>query len=172
MRCRITDAQADAIWERLLYEGPFESIYEVGDLPGFDAQTLAALRDRVRVNPPRPADARIERIEDAYYRIETLGTEEGTNVGLVDEWIDRLMEPLNVNEASLDELMDLQNVSPADAVAIYQQVQRQGGIRGSRDLAGRARSFRLGLSQRPQLSRLRQHAPRQPVARHLHLPRL
>ncbi len=130
----ITDAQADIIWQHLLYEGPFESIYEVGDLPGFDAQTLAALRERIRVNSPRPVDARIERIEDAYYRIETLGTEEGTNVGLVDEWIDRLMEPLNVNEASLDELMDLQNVSPADAVAIYQGVQRQGGIRGARDL--------------------------------------
>jgi DNA uptake protein ComE-like DNA-binding protein len=130
----INDVQAEAIWQRLLYEGPFESIYDLGDLPGFDAQTLASLRDLVRVNPPRPMDSRLERIEDAYYRIETLGTEEGTNVGLVDEWIDRLMEPLNVNEASLDELMDLQNVSPADAVAIYQQVQRQGGIRGQRDL--------------------------------------
>jgi DNA uptake protein ComE-like DNA-binding protein len=130
----ITAEQADAIWERLTYEGPFQDIYELRDLPEIDDRTLAVLRDLVRVNPPRPAEERIQRIEDAYYRIENLGTEEGTNVGLVDEWIDRLMEPLNVNEATLDELMDLQNVSPADAVAIYRQVKRQGGLRGARDL--------------------------------------
>ncbi len=88
----------------------------------------------VRVDPPRPGDDRMARIDDAYYRIENLGTEEGTNVGLVDEWIDRIAEPLNVNEATLDELMDLQNVSPADAVAIHNQVTRQGAIRGTRDL--------------------------------------
>ncbi|MCX6601292.1 MAG: hypothetical protein NT025_06995 [bacterium] len=130
----ITAEQADAIWQRLTYEGPFHDIYELRDLPQIDDSTLARLSEVLRVNPPRPAEERIQRIEDAYYRIETLGTEEGTNVGLVDEWIDRLMEPLNVNEATLDELMDLQNVSPADAVAIYRQVKRQGGIRGVRDL--------------------------------------
>lgn len=130
----LTTAQADAVWQRLLYEGPFQSLYELRDLPEIDAVTLAALRDLVRVDPPRPSEERMRRIEDAYYRIENLGTEEGTNVGLVDEWIDRLLEPLNVNEATLDELMDLQNVSPADAVAIFEQVKRQGGIRSARDL--------------------------------------
>ena len=130
----LTEAQVQAIWQHLLYEGPFTSIYDVGTLPEIDPQTLNALRDRVSVNPPRPADERLQRIEDAYYRIETLGAEEGTNVGLVDEWIDRLLEPMNVNEATLDELMDIQNVSPADAVAIYNQIQRSGAIRGSRDL--------------------------------------
>lgn len=130
----ITAEQADAIYQRLVFEGPFQNLYDLYELPEMDARTIAALADMVRVNPPRPAEERIQRIEDAYYRIENLGTEEGTNVGLVDEWIDRLMEPLNVNEATLDELMDLQNVSPADAVAIYKQVLRQGGIRGTRDL--------------------------------------
>jgi len=130
----LSPQQANAIWERLVYEGSFKNIYEIGDLPEIDAKTLLSLRDLVRVNPPRPGDDRMDRIEDAYYRIENLGTEEGTNVGLVDEWIDRMLEPMNVNEASLDELMDLQNVSPADAVAIYNQVKLQGGIRGSRDL--------------------------------------
>ncbi len=130
----LTPAQANAIWERLVYEGPFKNLYELNDLPEIDPTTLLNLRSLVRINPPRPGDDRLDKIEDAYYRIENLGTEEGTNVGLVDEWIDRMLEPMNVNEASLDELMDLQNVSPADAVAIYNQVKLQGGIRGSRDL--------------------------------------
>jgi DNA uptake protein ComE-like DNA-binding protein len=130
----ITPEQAEAIFNRIQYEGPFHNIYELSELPELDAATIAMLRDIVRVNPPRPIDERMQRIEDAYYRIENLGTEEGTNVGLVDEWIDRLMEPLNVNEATLDELMDLQNVSPADAAAIYRQVKKQGGIRSTRDL--------------------------------------
>ncbi|MCC6477061.1 hypothetical protein IT157_08395, partial [bacterium] len=130
----LTPAQVDAIYERILYEGPFENLYDLSELPQIDAPTLMSLRSLVRVNPPRPSDDRIERIEDAYYRIENLGTEEGTNVGLVDEWIDRMLEPMNVNEATLDELMDLQNVSPADAVAIHEQVKLQGAIRGARDL--------------------------------------
>lgn len=130
----ISPEQADAIWERLVYEGPFKHVYELDELPEIDAETLRSLRTLVRVNPPRPGDDRLDKIEDAYYRIENLGTEEGTNVGLVDEWIDRMLEPMDVNKATLDELMDLQNVSPADAVAIYNQVKLQGGIRGTRDL--------------------------------------
>lgn len=130
----LTEEQINAIYERLIYEGPFTSIYELNELPELDAKTVAELGGLVRVDPPRPADERLQRIEDAYYRIENLGTEEGTNVGLIDEWIDRLLEPMNVNDATLDDLMDLQNVSPADAVAIYKQVRISGGIRGSRDL--------------------------------------
>ncbi len=130
----ITPGQANAIWERLVYEGPFKHIYELDELPEIDPVTMLSLRSLIRVNPPRPGDDRLDKIEDAYYRIENLGTEEGTNVGLVDEWIDRMLEPMNVNEATLDELIDLQNVSPSDAVAIYNQVKLQGGIRGSRDL--------------------------------------
>lgn len=130
----ITSEQANAIWERLVYEGPLKHLYELSELSQIDATTLQKLRTLVRIDPPRPGDDRLDKIEDAYYRIENLGTEEGTNVGLVDEWIDRMLEPMNVNDASLDELMDLQNVSPADAVAIFNQVKLQGGIRGSRDL--------------------------------------
>ncbi|MBK6765951.1 MAG: hypothetical protein IPG71_06370 [bacterium] len=130
----LTPEQVDAIWERLVYEGPFKHFYELDELTVIDPVTLMSLRSLVRIDPPRPGDDRMDRIEDAYYRIENLGTEEGTNVGLVDEWIDRMLEPMNVNEASLDELMDLQNVSPADAVAIFNQVRLQGGIRGARDL--------------------------------------
>ena len=130
----IDSSKAVAIWERIVYEGPFKHLYQIGELPEIEAEDLIAIRDLVRVDPPRPGDERLERIDDAYYRIENLGTEEGTNVGLVDEWIDRLLEPMNVNEATLDELMDLQNVSPADAVAIYRQVKLQGAIRGNRDL--------------------------------------
>jgi DNA uptake protein ComE-like DNA-binding protein len=130
----IDSAKAAAIWERIYFEGPFENLYEISDLPAITPKDIQAIKDLVRVDPPRPGDERLTRIDDAYYRIENLGTEEGTNVGLVDEWIDRLLEPMNVNEATLDELMDLQNVSPADAVAIYKQVKMQGAIRGSRDL--------------------------------------
>lgn len=130
----LTPTQVNAIWERLVYEGPFKNLYEIADLPEIDAVTLMSLRSLVRIDPPKPGDDRMDKIEDAYYRIENLGTEEGTNVGLVDEWIDRMLEPMNVNEATLDELIDLQNVSPADAVAIYNQVKLQGGIRGARDL--------------------------------------
>jgi len=130
----IDSAKAVAIWERIMFEGPFKHLYEIGELPEIESSDLIAIRNLVRIDPPRPGDERLTRIDDAYYRIENLGTEEGTNVGLVDEWIDRLLEPMNVNDASLDELMDLQNVSPADAVAIYRQVKLQGAIRGRRDL--------------------------------------
>jgi DNA uptake protein ComE-like DNA-binding protein len=131
----ITKKQAEAIYERLTYEGPLADIYELRELPEIDQATLLRLKPLVRVNPPSEGDQRQQRIDEAYYRIESLGTEEGTNVGLIDEWIDRLAEPMNINTATLDELMDLQNVSPVDAVAIYNYIQRIGPLQGRRDLA-------------------------------------
>ncbi|MFH1011576.1 MAG: helix-hairpin-helix domain-containing protein [bacterium] len=131
----VTDEQALAIYERLTYEGPISSIYELSELPQIDQETLLRIKPLVRVNPPSEADERQERIDEAYFRIEALGTEEGTNVGLIDEWIDRLAEPMNINTATLDELMDLQNVSPVDAVSIYNHIQRIGPLQGRRDLA-------------------------------------
>jgi DNA uptake protein ComE-like DNA-binding protein len=131
----ITEGQARAIYEHLTYVGLIKSIYELRALPEIDQTTLLRIKPLVRVNPPSEADERQTRIDEAYYRIERLGTEEGTNVGLIDEWIDRLAEPMNVNAATLDELMDLQNVSPVDAVSIYNHIQSVGQLRGRRDLA-------------------------------------
>jgi DNA uptake protein ComE-like DNA-binding protein len=131
----ITEEQALAIYNLLTYDGSISSIYELRALPEIDQETLLRIKPLVRVNPPSEADERQERIDDAYYRIESLGTEEGANVGLIDEWIDRLAEPMNINTATLDELMDLQNVSPVDAVSIYNHIQRIGPLQGRRDLA-------------------------------------
>lgn len=131
----LTEAQARAIYEFITYEGQVISIYELRTLPEIDQAALLRIKPLVRINPPTAADERQTRVDQAYYRIERLGTEEGTNVGLIDEWIDRLAEPMNVNDATLDELMDLQNVSPVDAVSIYNHIQRIGDLRGRRDLA-------------------------------------
>ena len=131
----LTDVQAQAIYELLTYEGPVKSIYELRMLPEIDQETLLRIKPLVRINPPSVADERQTRVDQAYYRIERLGTEEGTNVGLIDEWVDRLAEPMNINAATLDELLDLQNVSPVDAVSIYNQIRSAGDLRGRRDLA-------------------------------------
>ena len=37
-------------------------------------------------------------------------------------WLDRLAEPKNINSATWNDLMALQNVSPVDAVAVMKRI--------------------------------------------------
>jgi len=130
----LSSQQIETLWQRLYFQGPLESMYDLYDLPGFDAATVEKMSPLVRVEPLLDGDDRARRMNRLSRRISELGTEEGTNSAWSDAWLDRLIDPLNVNRASAEELANLQNLSPVDAVAIYRQVQAQGELKGIRDL--------------------------------------
>ncbi len=130
----LSPQQAEVLWERLYFQGPLKNFYDLGDLPDFDAQTLEKLRPLVRVEPPVEKDLRARRMNQFYRRIAELGAEEGSNSAWSDVWLDHLLDPLNVNQASAEDLAEIENLSPVDAVAIYQQAQVQGELKDSRDL--------------------------------------
>jgi len=127
---------AERIYERILYKGDFTSIYQLREIEGIDQQVLNRLKPLVRIEPYRPKSSWEEKVEEIYYRLERWTGDEGVDDALVDLWIDRSLEPYNVNNIGYEDLINLQNVSPVDAVAILNYRNEIGEIRSERDLRG------------------------------------
>lgn len=112
---------AKAIYEHREYRELYGSIYDLFDVPGMTSQAFATLRDIVKLSPRFVVDpdaAQDDRLESAYDLAQRLLSQEGVSEGLVDEYVDMLRVPRNVNNMDFFELTGVQNVSPIDAVAI------------------------------------------------------
>ena len=105
-------------------------------IEGVTPELFVKLKTLIRVEPFREVSSVQERIEQVYFRIDDWSSNEGTNDALIDLWIERVVEPLNVNTASYDELINLQNVSPVDVVSIINFREETGGIQSVRDMRG------------------------------------
>ncbi len=127
---------AERIYERILYKGDFKSIYELREIEGIDQNLLNRLKPLIRIEPFRPRTRWEKKVEEIYYRLERWSGDEGIDDALVDLWIDRSLEPYNVNTINYEDLSNLQNVSPVDAVAILNYRKEIGEIRSERDLRG------------------------------------
>lgn len=125
---------AERIYERITYQGPFNNIYELREVPGVDQQMLLRLKPLVRIEPYQELSEREERLNELYFRLDQWGGDEGSNQSLVDSWIERALDPANINEMRYDELVNLQNVSPVDAAAIVNYRNLIGQISSARDL--------------------------------------
>lgn len=130
----IEEQDALTLYEYREYTSYFNSIYEIRKLPGFDQRKFDRIKPLIEILPVKEMDEEIARMNAIYYRIEEWAAQEGTNEGLIDIWIDQAKDPINVNTATITDLMNLQNVSPVDALAIVQQRQRTGGLRSRSDL--------------------------------------
>ena len=127
---------AERIYERILYKGDFKSIYELREIKGIDQNLLNRLKPLIRIEPFRTRTRWEKKVEEIYYRLERWSGDEGIDDALVDLWIDRSLEPYNVNSIKYEDLSNLQNVSPVDAVAILNYRKEIGEIRSERDLRG------------------------------------
>ncbi len=124
----------DRIIDYRTYVSYFHSVYDLMDIDGMTAALLARLKPLVATKPPPPADAAIERLEASYRQVQRFLGQEGANEGLVDEYIDQIREPVNLNHLDLFDLMGYQNVSPVDATAILKARKRLGGFEDARQL--------------------------------------
>ncbi len=132
----ITEALAKRIHNRILYRGPFDHIYQLNQIEGMTTEIFNRIKKLIRVSPFRELSPTQEKIEEIYFRLDRWSSNEGVNDALIDVWIERALDPLNVNTARYDQLINLQNVSPIDAVAIIDYRKETGGIRNARDLRG------------------------------------
>ncbi len=130
----LTKEQADDLYLFVKFQGPVTSIYDLGRIPGFDSATLEELKPLVSLELEKKK-VFASRLQDSYRKVENWTAEEGANEGLIELWLDRLAEPINVNNATYDDLMALQNVSPVDAVAVLKR-QQEGSIDYPRALRG------------------------------------
>lgn len=116
------------------YERFFDDVYDLLDVEGVTAADLERLKPLVATLPPREADASMARLEASYRQVREYLGQEGSNEGLVDEYLDQLREPVNVNRLDLFELMSYQNVSPVDATRILESRKRLGAFGDARQL--------------------------------------
>ncbi len=122
------------IWEHRTYVRFFDNVYELRDVPGVTPEIITRLRPLVATLPPPKPDLAIQRMTASYRQVQNYLGQEGSNEGLVDEYLDLLQEPANVNELDLFDLMSFQNVSPVDAANILKARERLGGFGDARQL--------------------------------------
>ncbi|MEO0078669.1 MAG: helix-hairpin-helix domain-containing protein, partial [candidate division WOR-3 bacterium] len=123
---------ARRIFDYVQEYGRLTSIYELLKIEGMTAERLAELKPLVYVSQPDWQERTRLNIQRLQRR---LASEEGPTAAAVEEWQDLLVTPINVNRATIDDLLVLDNVSLVDAVAVT-KFQRAGGkLSGRRDLA-------------------------------------
>lgn len=122
---------ADKIYEYLQLYGRFNSIYELLKIPGITPQKLNDLKPLIYISPRSWEERLINNLQ----RVQRhLAVEDGPGKAVVEEWQDLLLDPINVNQARVDELLMLENVSLVDAVAVVKFVREGGKITNRQDL--------------------------------------
>ncbi len=109
--------------------GEYRNIYELRLLPGMNAVYFNKLKETCKVIVPYEKvkyeiiTARRERIRRG------LMAEGGRQVtGAVDDWMDTLLNKINVNKANVTELKYFPNVSLIDATSIVRYIRDNGAI--------------------------------------------
>ena len=132
----LTEDQALSVYEYILFQGPIENIYELGKIENIEPENIQALKPLVSISMKYDTTtAPVSRLSDRYRKVENWTSEEGANEGLVEVWLDRLAEPKNINKATWNDLMALQNVSPVDAAAVIKRI-KEGEITYPKALRG------------------------------------
>lgn len=122
---------ADNIHLYRFRRGHFTSFYQLMEVGGMTPEILDALRPQVRLDPPP------ERSQVTRYIAELqdkLASEESPGKGAIDTWEGLLLRPMDINRASVDDLLMLDNVTPIDAAAVVRHVRTQGQIKDWRSL--------------------------------------
>ncbi len=112
----------------------FDNVYDLMEVEGMTSADLAVLKPLVATLPPDPLDAGIARLAASYRQVNRYLGQEGASEGLVDEYLDMMREPKNVNDLDLFDLQSFQNVSPVDAKNILLARDRLGRFESDRQL--------------------------------------
>ena len=114
----------------------FDNVYELREVEGMTPQYLEVLKPLVSTVPREAADPSLARLSASYRQVRQYLGQEGSSEGLVDEYLDRLRNPENLNQMDIWDLMSYQNVSPVDAKNIIETRDRLGRIETGRQLRG------------------------------------
>jgi hypothetical protein len=79
---------------------PLESIYELVNVAELKHSDIEALKPLLVLKPDENA-ATNTRLQDQYRKVEDWTSTEGASEGLMELWLERLAEPINVNTASM-----------------------------------------------------------------------
>ena len=121
-----------ALIQYLEEAGPIESFYDLSEVEALTPADLAQLKSLISIFPKR--NENISRLRDNYRQVERWTSQEGATEGLIELWLERLAEPININTASYEDIISFQNVTPVDAVAIIKLREQIGEFRYQRAL--------------------------------------
>ena len=134
----LTEDQTRAVYAFVQYHGPLESIYELVNVTELEHRDIETLKPLLVLKPDENASTNT-RLQDQYRKVEDWTSTEGASEGLMELWLERLAEPINVNTATYDDLVSFQNVSQIDAVAVLKlrtEVDSIGSARWLRNAVG------------------------------------
>lgn len=135
-RLPVPESVIEALEEFLLYHGEFSSVYQIREIPGISYEHFLLLRDAVSIFPKLEYDETAAKIEDRYYRLESMMNDEGSSEGLVESWIDLFTNPKDINQMGYYDLLNLPAVSPIDAAAVMKFRADGNTVNSARDLRG------------------------------------
>ena len=130
---------AEAILDHRTYIAPFTGLFDLLSVEGMTPELLQRLRPLV-VTSPVFESARLEQEEEERrsgelnYVVQRFLSEEGASEGLVDDYVDQIKDPRNLNRLDLFDLLAIQNVSPVDAVAVLKERDQAGTIENASQL--------------------------------------
>jgi DNA uptake protein ComE-like DNA-binding protein len=130
---------AEAIYEYRTYRSWFTSVFDLLEVEGMTPELLALVRPLVTISPTFQSqrlerDLGEQRVSELNYVVQRFLAEEGASEGLVDEYIDQIKDPRDVNRIDYFDLLAYQNVSPVDAVSILKERTAAGRIESQRQL--------------------------------------
>lgn len=134
MELPIDKKLARNIYDYITYSGYLKNIYELMNVKGMTAEIFVQIRPLIAVYPVKEYDPIRERYNRYYYLILQWTDEEGSQEGVVDEYIDLLRYPLNVNNITEEHLLRIPNVSPIDAAAVIRYLDEKGRLGYERQL--------------------------------------
>jgi DNA uptake protein ComE-like DNA-binding protein len=137
----IPAAVAEAIYQHRTYRSYFTSLFDLLEVEGMTPELLERVRPLVAISPTfqrerLERDVGEQRVSELNYVVQRFLAEEGASEGLVDEYIDQIKDPRNVNRLDYFDLLSYQNVSPVDAVAILKERELAGRIESLRQMRG------------------------------------
>lgn len=130
----IPEDMARRIVDHRTYVRYFANVYQLMEIEGMTAELFRDLKPLVATIPPPVGDASIARLSASYRQVQRYLGQEGSNEGLVDEYLDKMRSPENINEMDLYDLMSYQMVSPVDATNILKARERLGQFESQRQL--------------------------------------
>lgn len=110
--------------------GIFESIYELRKIEGIDAELFELIKPLIKVAVVFPSRTEWGSILNEQKK---LASEEPPAKAAIDEWEDLIRSPININDASFDELLMIDRMTPIDAAGVMKLIQSRK-INSTRDL--------------------------------------
>jgi hypothetical protein len=117
---------ADSLYSLRVKKGYFRSIYEILDTPGMESETFEEIKEHIVILYP---DEGREVSKYILFLQERLAAEESPREGAIDEWEDLLLSPININNAGVDDILLLDQVTPIDAVSAVKHRRFIGSLR-------------------------------------------